>query len=124
MWAAIAVKKTPPLLVFGAQNLMRIQVDQIQLAPASVLSFSPHIVVHNSQRVPNPILPVNYGFFLHVSLPANVATLPLRDQLAVMRAATARRRAVPSPFGDIVAFEFRPRPALSIYLNPDAEFSS
>src|SRR5580704_12886711 len=85
--------------------------------------FTPCIAVRHTSRVPNPILPVNYGFFLMVALPVHIATLPLRTQIAMARVATTRRRAVPSPFGDITAFQCRLTSKLNIYLNPNAEFA-
>jgi hypothetical protein len=86
-------------------------------------SFTPEIRVINARRVPSPILPVNYSFFLMVELPVQIATLTLREQIAMAKAATARRRAVPSPFGEIIAFHCRLTSKLNIYLNPNAEFA-
>jgi hypothetical protein len=86
--------------------------------------FIPHLVVHHRRRIPQPILPVCYSFFLTVELP-DIGALPLTKQLNVAKAATARRRAYPftGPFGPIVAFEFRPTPTNSIYLNAEGDFA-
>jgi len=87
-------------------------------------SFAPHLVVHHRWRVPSPILPVNYTFFLAVALPENIAALPLIEQLTIAKTATARRRAYAftGPFGRIVSFEFRCTASLSIYLNAEGDF--
>jgi hypothetical protein len=88
-------------------------------------SFIPHLVVRHRQRIPQPILPVNYGFFLAVSLPEDITALPLNEQLSIAKAASARRRAYPftGPFGPIVAFEFRRTHTISIYLSAEGDFA-
>jgi hypothetical protein len=87
--------------------------------------FVPHLVVHHRRRVPQPILPVNYEFFLAVELPKGIAGMSLIEQLRVAKAATARRRAYPysGPFGPIVSFEFRCAASLSIYMNAEGDFA-
>jgi hypothetical protein len=87
-------------------------------------SFVPHLVVHHRRRIPQPILPINYTFFLVVELP-DISASPLIEQLSIAKAATARRRAYPftGPFGHIVAFEFRRTPIFSVYLNPEGDFA-
>lgn len=82
--------------------------------------FRPHILIHHTRRTPQPILPVNYRFFLEIDLPPEITSLPLEQQIAMATAATARRRAYPfpGPFGPIVAFEFRSSPRLSVFLSP------
>jgi hypothetical protein len=89
------------------------------------LPFVPHLRVHHRSRYPQPILPVNYIFFLVVALPEDIAALTLIEQLNVAKTATARRWAYPftGPFGQIVAFEFRRTPTISIYLNPEGDFA-
>ena len=91
----------------------------------SSLKFKPHIVVHHTSRAPQPILPVNYGFFLHVTLPALVSSLSLHDQLENAFLATARRRAYAfdGPFGSIVAFEARLTSTTTVYLNGNGVFA-
>ena len=85
----------------------------------------PHLVVYHRQLTPQPILPVNYEFFLAVELPKDIGGMSLIEQLRVEKAATARRRAYPcsGPFGPIVSFEFRHTPSLSIYLNAEGDFA-
>lgn len=86
--------------------------------------FSSHLRVRHSSRIPTPILPIDYGFFLIVPLASKVADAPVQEQLAMAQSASERRRAYPyrGPFQEIVAFEFRPTERLSIYLNADAKF--
>jgi hypothetical protein len=87
--------------------------------------FVPNVVVHHTRRVPQPILPVSYCFFLAVPLPQGSADFPLLQQLRIAKTATIRRRAYrfPGPFGPIVAFEYRVSERYSIYLNPQGEFA-
>lgn len=82
------------------------------------------LVVHHRRRVPCPILPVCYAFFLAVALP-EITGLSLSEQLRIAKAATVRRRAYPftGPFGQIVAFEFQRSLAVSIYLNAEGDFA-
>jgi len=82
------------------------------------------LAVRHRQRVPCPILPVCYAFFLAVALP-EMTGLSLSEQLKIAKAATMRRRAYPftGPFGQIVAFEFQRSPAMSIYLNAEGDFA-
>jgi hypothetical protein len=86
---------------------------------------APRLVVHHRQRVPQPILPVNYEFFLGVELPEHIATLSLSEQLSIAKTASARRRVYPcsGPFGAIVSFEFLRTASLSIYLNAEGDFA-
>jgi hypothetical protein len=87
-------------------------------------TFRPNILVYHSRRVPLPILPISYEFFLAVVVPEGVTLRPISEQLSLAKAATARRRAYPfiGPFGPIVAFEFRRTATVSIYLNPEGDF--
>ena len=87
--------------------------------------FVPHLVVHHRRRVPQPILPVSYGFFLAVRLPEDMASWSLMEQLRVAKTATTWRRTYPftGPFGPIVAFEYRVSDQCSIYLNSEGEFA-
>jgi hypothetical protein len=86
--------------------------------------FVPHVVVHHTRRVPQPILPISYRFFLVVALPQGIAHLSLLQQLSLAKSATMRRRAYgfPGPFGTIVAFEYRVSERYSIYLDPEGRF--
>lgn len=90
--------------------------------PAAV--FIPHLLVHHVRRVPQPILPVNYAFFLSITLPAHIRTLPLQDQLVMAKAGAQRRLAYPftGPFGEVVAFEYRLRTNATLYLNSTGVF--
>jgi len=92
----------------------------------STVKFTPGLRVIHRSRVPHPILPVNYGFFLFVPLPEKIALLPLEEQLVIAKAATARRRAYPftGPFGKIITFEFRCSPTCSIYLDREGDFAT
>jgi|GEM_PF-6195540 len=85
--------------------------------------FPPHILVHHARRIPQPILPVNYRFFLVIDLPPEILSLPLEEQIRVARAATARRRAYrcDGPFGKIVGFEFRRSATVSVFLTPEGK---
>jgi hypothetical protein len=87
--------------------------------------FVPHLVVHHRRRVPQPILPVNYEFFLAVELPKDIGGMSLIEQLSIAKATSARRRAYSGsgPFGQIVAFEFRCTQTVSIYLNAEGDFA-
>ncbi len=91
-----------------------------------MLAFRPHVRVHHRQDRPTSILPVDYAWFLVVILPEAITFLPLAAQLAVVKAATFRRRSYPSlgPFGSPIAFEFRQTQSSSIYLNAAANFDS
>lgn len=86
--------------------------------------FVAHLVVRHRRRVPSPVLPINYTYFLAVTLPHGTVTLPMTEQLRAAKTATARRRAYPftGPFGPIVAFEYRVAPRYSIYLDPEGDF--
>jgi hypothetical protein len=85
--------------------------------------FTPYIAVHHTSRLPQPILPLNYGFFLFIPLPEEIASLSLLEQLLAAKVATARRLAYPfpGPFGAITGFEFRLSLRRSIYLNADGD---
>ena len=93
--------------------------------PDDAEPFAPHLRIYHQYRRPTPILPINYQFFLVVALPEGIGALALSEQLSIAKTATARRRAYPfaGPFGHIAAFEFRPTPTISIYLNPEADFA-
>jgi hypothetical protein len=87
--------------------------------------FVPSLVVHHRRRIPQPILPVPYGFFLAVRLPEDTTSWSLMEQLMVAKTATIWRRRYPftGPFGPIVAFEYRVTDRCSIYLNPEGDFA-
>ena len=72
-----------------------------------------------------PILPVNYGWFLTVTLPVGIEHLSLRQQLAVAARATRYRRLYPfpGPFGPLVSFEFQRSKTVSIYLDDEGKFA-
>jgi hypothetical protein len=89
-------------------------------------AFSPSLLVIHRYRKPNPWLPINYDYFLHVELPAFTAALPLKSQLLVAKKAASRRLAYPfpGPFGAIEAFAFRRSNRQTVYLSPEGEFEA
>jgi hypothetical protein len=84
------------------------------------VSRVPELVVHHSRPFPQS------NFQLHVSLPVEMMTASLTDQLAIAGQVAERRRHYPfqRTFGKIVAFEIRLPGLGSIYLNEDARFES
>lgn len=83
--------------------------------------FLPHVEVVHTSNTPNPILPVNYCWFLRIDLPRFTRALPLANQLLIARQATKQRLRVVGPFGRILAFAFHRSQCTTIYLTRAGE---
>ena len=88
-------------------------------------NFQPHLLVITRRRVPHPILPVDYSYFLSVELGAQIQTKSLEQQLVEARAAVQKRRSIyryDGPFGTVFGYKFRCAARVAIFLNAEGDY--
>lgn len=87
--------------------------------------FVPTLFVHHERRIPQPILPINYNYFLEVKLALGTNDLPLKDQMELASTVirTRRRYRFDGPFGRVTGYALRSSPNVTVYLNAEGEFA-
>ncbi len=87
--------------------------------------FRPKLVVHHTRRVPQPILPVDYSYFLEMNLPLELVGAPLKEQMTLVKELlkTRARYQFEGPFGRVIGFELRSSPNVTVYFNAQGEFA-
>ena len=81
--------------------------------------FQPHIKILRASQVPNPILPVDYGYWLVSLLPPECEDLCFDQLLLQARAVWARQpqNKFWGPFGRVVGYELCPAPGVTYRLD-------
>ena len=86
----------------------------------------PILKILTSSLRPNPILPIDYTYFLFIHLPTGIERRPFQNQLLAAADAVQARgsRHHYGPFGFVLGHAFRPTPTTTIYLDRAGEFST
>ncbi len=76
--------------------------------------FRPHIKILRASKVPNPILPVDYSYWLVIELPEEITALTFDQLLMVARSIWARQpqNKFWGPFGKVTGYELCPAPGV------------
>ena len=88
--------------------------------------FAAAIRVITSSKSPNPILPVNYDYYLRIKLEPALNYLPVQKQLDVAKDAIASRggKHLYGPFGPVLGHNLRVTPRVNIYLDRRGDFGT